>query len=228
MIQDSLARIREKITSSCAMVGRNPQEITIVAVSKGRTLAQIREVIGEGISDIGENKVQEASLKAKELKTDGRQLKLHMIGHLQANKAKEAVRIFDLVQSVDSLRIARQIDMQASRIGKIQDVLIEIKTSYEATKSGINPDEAVEALAQMSAFKNVNIKGLMTIAPFFDNPERTRPYFRMLRDLQAKINARSITREALHILSMGMTGDFEVALKEGSTMVRLGRAIFGT
>jgi pyridoxal phosphate enzyme (YggS family) len=230
MIHENLARIREKIASSCARVGKSPQEITIVAVSKGRSLSQIQEALDDGISDIGENKVREALCKYNAMRRStryARQIRWHMVGHLQTNKAKEAVRIFDLIQSVDSQRIAKEIDTQADRIGKVQDVLIEIKMSPEPTRSGIIPDEAPEMIGEMSALKNINIIGLMTIAPIVDNPEKTRLYFRMLRQLKDKINAQHITHKAIRVLSMGMTDDFGIALEEGSTMVRLGRAIFG-
>jgi pyridoxal phosphate enzyme (YggS family) len=149
-----------------------------------------------------------------------------MVGHLQTNKVKEAVRIFDLIQSVDSLRLAAEIDKQAAKINKIQDILIEIKTSPEATKFGLSPAETIETLRVMAQFRNINIKGLMTVAPIVDSPEETRPYFKKLRELQDSINAQRTTHNALRILSMGMTDDFEVAIEEGSNMVRLGRAIF--
>lgn len=235
MIRENLTRIRKRIVSACAKAGRNPQEITIVAVSKGRTLEQIKEAITEGITDIGENRVQEALPKYNaQRKTPacpvGRQnaqpINWHMVGHLQTNKAKEAVKLFDLIQSVDSLRLAEEISSQAAKIGKVQDVLIEIKTSPEATKFGLKPDEAIEAIKQMAECKNINLKGLMTIAPIVDNPEKTRPYFRMLRELRDKINDVRYAICDMQILSMGMTDDFEIAIEEGANMARLGRAIF--
>lgn len=228
MIRENLTRIRERIVSACAKAGRNPQKITLVAVSKGRTLEQIKEAIAEGINDIGENRVQEALLKydAIHRTQDARHIRWHMVGHLQTNKAKEAVKLFDLIQSVDSLRLAEEISSQAAKIGKVQDVLIEIKTSSEATKFGLKPDEAIEAIKQMAECKNINLKGLMTIAPIVDNPEKTRPYFRMLRELRDKINDVRCAICDMQILSMGMTDDFEIAIEEGANMARLGRAIF--
>lgn len=242
MIGENLSRVREKINSACAHAGRNPQEVTIVAVSKGRPLDQIEAVIAEGINNIGESKVQEALPKYNALRaprgvnpallasqTAGitRQkggVKWHMVGRLQTNKAKEAVRIFDLIHSLDSQRLALEINRQAQKLGKVQDALFEIKTSTEETKAGFSPQEALEAISQISELKNINIKGLMTIAPAVDNPEKTRPYFRTLKELKDKIN--QLTAHKLTILSMGMTDDFQIAIEEGATMVRLGRAIF--
>lgn len=192
-----------------------PAGVTIVAVSKGRSIEEIKEAVAAGITDIGENKVQEALLKYRELPT----IKWHMVGHLQANKVKDAVKIFDLIQSVDSLHLAQEIDKQALKINKIQDILIEIKTSPEETKFGLKPEEAIPAIKEIAKLKNINIKGLMTIAPIVDDPEKTRPYFRLLRDLRDEINK-------FQIFSMGMTDDFKIAVEEGATMVRLGRAIF--
>jgi pyridoxal phosphate enzyme (YggS family) len=149
-----------------------------------------------------------------------------MVGHLQTNKVKDAVKIFDLIQSVDSLHLAEEIDKQAAKINKIQDILIEVKTSPEATKFGLQLEVVIEVIKGITKLKNLNIKGLMTIAPIVDNPEKARPYFRLLRELGDKINESRITNHESRILSMGMTDDFEVAIEEGANMVRLGRAIF--
>ena len=229
MIQDTILNVRKRILRACSKINKNPESITIVAVSKGRSSEQIKEVIGTGIIDIGENRVQEAFAKHNELQTLNSKLqtiKWHMVGHLQTNKVKDAVKIFSLIQSVDSLHLAREIDRQAAKINKIQDILIEIKTSPEATKFGVKPDEAVEVIKEMAKLKNINIKGLMTIAPIMDNPEKTRPYFILLRELIDKINELRTMNYELRILSMGMTDDFEVAIEEGANMLRLGRAIF--
>ena len=228
--RENLLKIKERISSACSGINRDPSSITIVAVSKGRTVEQIQEVIESGvITDIGENRVQEALIKYKELGTcepwNLRTIKWHMVGHLQTNKVKDALNLFDLIQSVDSLDLAQEIDKQAAKIHKIQDILIEVKTSPEATKFGLKPDETIEVIKEMAKFKNVNIKGLMTIAPVVDNPEKTRPYFRMLKELKDRINELN-EPSGLNVLSMGMTDDFEVAIEEGADMVRLGRAIF--
>lgn len=221
MIRENIAKIREGIL--------RPNQITIVAVSKGRSIEEIKAAIDAGITDIGENRVQEALLKYKQLsaiRSTLSAIKWHMVGHLQTNKVRDAVKIFDLIQSVDTLHLAEEIDKQASKMNKIQDILIEIKTSPEANKFGLKPDEAIEVIKEMVKLKDINIKGLMTIAPIADNPEKARPYFRMLRELRDKINALSTMGYGLSTLSMGMTNDFEVAIAEGSNMVRLGRAIF--
>jgi hypothetical protein len=149
-----------------------------------------------------------------------------MVGHLQSNKAKEAVKIFDLIHSVDSLHLAQEINKQAANIGKIQDILIEIKTSPEATKFGLKPEEAVGVMQEITRLKNIKVKGLMTIAPLVDDPEGTRQYFRQLREIRDRISYELRTPSSELILSMGMTDDFEVAIEEGADMIRLGRAIF--
>jgi len=230
MIKENLLKIKERISLVCSKTNRDPNSITIVAVSKGRTVERIKEAIAAGITDIGENKVQEALVKFNELRTQelasSRTIKWHMVGHLQTNKVKTAVKIFDLIHSVDSLDLAAEIDKQAARINKIQDILIEVKTSPETTKFGLKPEEKVEVIQEIVKFKNINTKGLMTIAPIVDNPKETRSYFRKLRELRDEINALSTVNSQLSALSMGMTDDFEIAIEEGSNMVRLGRALF--
>ena len=228
MIQDNVFKIKERITLACARFGRDPLGITIVAVSKTRTPEQIKEVVEAGVSDIGENRVQEALDKYCDLRITsyGLRIKWHLVGHLQTNKAKDAVKIFDLIHSVDSLRLAQEINKQAQKIGKIQEILLEVKTSKEPTKCGFEEEEIIEAVREISRLKNVCLRGLMTIAPIVDNPEQARPYFKVLRELRNKIYDLRITDYELPILSMGMTDDFEVAIEEGATMVRIGRAIF--
>ena len=216
MIKENILRLR----------GQIPESIAIVAVSKGRIIEQIKEVIEAGVTEIGENRVQEAIAKFNALRTMNYKLRTHMVGHLQTNKVKDALNLFDLIQSVDSLNLAQEIDRQAAKIHKIQDILIEVKTSHEATKFGLKQDETVEVIKEMAKLKNINIKGLMTIAPIVDNPEKTRPYFKTLRILKDKINSLTLTTYPLTLLSMGMTDDFEIAIEEGSNMVRIGRAIF--
>ncbi|MDD4981031.1 MAG: YggS family pyridoxal phosphate-dependent enzyme [Candidatus Omnitrophica bacterium] len=229
MVKENILKIKEHISLACAKIKQDPGKITIVAVSKDRTIGQIKEAIEAGVTDIGENRVQEALSKYNELTAYDLQLtttKWHMVGHLQTNKAKDAVKIFDLIQSVDSLRLAQAIDKEAAKLGKIQDILLEIKTSPEESKTGLKAEEAIEVIEDIARMKNINIKGLMTIAPLADNPEKTRPYFRMLRELRDKVNALTTSDKRLTTLSMGMTDDFEIAIEEGSNMVRLGRAIF--
>lgn len=229
MIKENLRSVRERIAAVCLRLGRSSDSVALVCVSKGRLVEEIKEALDSGITDIGESRVQEAGLKYRQLSAIGYQLpaiKWHMLGHLQTNKVKDAVKLFDLIDSVDSLRLAVAINEEAARINKAQDILIEVKTSPEATKSGIKPDEAVEAVKRMSALKNINIKGLMTIAPLADNPEDSRLYFKILKDLFDRINKLATMNYQLSTISMGMSGDFEIAIEEGANMVRLGRAIF--
>jgi len=230
MIKENILKIRKRIALVCSRVNLEAGLITIVAVSKGRTPEQIKEVIDSGINDIGENKIQEALVKYNEItnkRINGPRINWHMVGHLQTNKAKEAVRIFGLIHSVDSLHLAEEIDRQAGKINKIQDILIEVKTSPEPSKFGLKPDEIFEVIKGIAGLKNINLKGLMTIAPVLANPEETRPYFRKLRELRERINETMKQRNnGFTVLSMGMTDDFQVAIEEGATMVRVGRAIF--
>jgi len=229
MIKENILKIRERILSICSKSGREPSQVTIVAVSKTRTIEQIEEAAASGINEIGENKVQEALLKYKKFAdiSGAWRIKWHMVGHLQTNKAREAVEVFTLIHSVDSLHLALAIDKEAARIKKVQDILVEVNTSGEAAKFGIKPDEAVEVVKEIAKLKNIRIEGLMTIAPVVNNPEEARPYFRRLKDLRDKINQSGVAGYELRVLSMGMTDDFEAAIEEGSNMVRIGRAIFG-
>ncbi len=227
-IQENILKIRQRVSSVCSKLNRNPAEIKIVAVSKGRPLAQIAEAAEAGIIDIGENKVQEALLKYNDMRhaISDKPIRWHMVGHLQTNKVRDAVKIFDLIHSVDSLHLAEEINKQAAKINKVQEVLIEIKTSSEATKFGFLPEEAVKTTEAISHFKNINIKGLMTIASVVGNPEQARPCFKLLRELRDNID-KLITRNSEPItLSMGMTDDFEIAIEEGANTLRIGRAIF--
>ncbi len=243
MIKDNIFKIKERIASACFDIDKNPLDISIIAVTKGRGIEQIREVCEAGLTEIGENKVQEALLKYNELSTIPAKnlggsaaycggnyrpaaIKWHMVGHLQTNKAKDAVNIFDLIQSVDSLRLASEINRQAAKINKVQDILIEVNVSGESAKFGLKPGDVIDNIKAIAQLKNINIQGLMTIASIADNQEKNRPYFKKLRELFHRINALRVTRYALRILSMGMTDDFEIAIEEGANMVRLGRAIF--
>jgi pyridoxal phosphate enzyme (YggS family) len=216
MITDNVQRVKARIAAACRRVNRDPAGVTLVAVTKGRPVEDILQTFGAGIFDIGENKVQEARLKYSQLSpnTQRQTSRWHMIGHLQANKVKDAVRIFDFIHSVDSLKLAQEIDKQAAKIQKVQDILIEVKTSPEATKYGINSSELPGLIDAVAQLKHVRLLGLMTMAPAGENPEQARPYFRTLRN-----TGRSV-------LSMGMSDDFEIAIEEGATIVRIGRALF--
>jgi len=224
MTQLNVESVRKRIASACLKAQRQPEEIILVAVSKGRNAGLIKEAVEAGVGHFGENRIQEAKDKFNQL--SAAPISWHFVGHLQANKVKDAVRIFDLIHSADSIRLCKEIDKEAKKISKIQDILIQVNTSGEATKYGFDPDQAAEALKEISQFKNVNIKGFMTIAPIVDDSEQVRPYFRALRELRDELNRLSSFVSRPSVLSMGMSADFEVAIEEGATMVRLGRVIF--
>jgi PLP dependent protein len=216
MIAQNIVSIRGRIVAACSRAGRDPAAVDIVCASKGKSVGEITEALDAGLRNVGENRVQEALLKYRAM---NRRPVWHFIGHLQTNKAREAVRIFDLIHSVDSLKLAREIDRQAQMAGKVQDILIEVNTSNEASKFGIRPEGLAERIAATAALSHVRWRGLMTMAPVTDDPQIRRGCFRALRRLMED------TGRGL-ILSMGMTDDFETAIEEGATLVRLGRAIF--
>jgi PLP dependent protein len=216
-----LARIHDAIASAAQKAGRDPAEIELLAVSKTQPAEAINEAMRAGITHFGENKVQEAQGKIEEL---GRGV-WHLIGHLQSNKAKDAVRLFDSIDSVDRADLASEINHRADALGKIQNVLLQVNIAGESTKFGCAPD-AARALAEvMNALPRLCLRGLMTIAPYSPDPEKSRPHFAGLRELRDKIEADTGLR--LPVLSMGMSGDFAGAIAEGSTCVRIGTALFG-
>ncbi len=215
-ISKNLIKVREDIRKTAVKANRDPDLIKLVAVTKTFPVEVIIEAIEAGVRAIGENRVQDAYQKYKVI---GNKVEWHLIGHLQRNKAKRAVEIFDLIHSVDSLRIAEEINKHALRINKIQDILIQVNTSGEVSKFGISPNHLRGFLNELVGFENIRVRGLMTIAPIKDDPEDTRPCFRALRRLADDIG--------MEYLSMGMSGDFNVAIKEGSNIVRLGTILFG-
>jgi len=221
MIADNLKSVTQRIASACEKIGRPPESVELVCVTKEATPEQMEEAIGLGVKIFGENRVQDAIVKHKAI---GDRAAWHLVGHLQTNKAKDAVRIFSLIHSVDSVRVTEEIDKEAGKLGKIQDILVQVNVSGEKTKFGISPDDLLPFLKVAALCPNINIKGLMTIAPEADSAEIVRPYFRELRELRDSIN--TILTKRYSILSMGMTNDFEAAIEEGSNMVRIGRAIF--
>jgi pyridoxal phosphate enzyme (YggS family) len=223
-VKDNLETINKKIKEAALKVNRDPQEIKLVAVTKTATLEQIKEAINEGVKIIGENKVQEATEKYQVLTTE---VKWHLIGHLQTNKVKYAVEIFDLIHSVDSIKLAKEIDKRSVQFKKTIDVLIEVNISGEETKYGYNPEKVEAFLKEISEFSGIRVRGLMTIAPISKNKEEVRPYFRRLRELSERIRDKNIKNIKMDYLSMGMTDDFEIAIEEGANMVRIGRGIFG-
>ena len=205
--------------------GRNPETIRLVAVSKTVPTARVRQAVQAGATILGENYIQEARTKFNDLATTP--VSWHFIGHLQSNKAKYAVRLFDLIHSVDSLKLARELDKQSRKINKIQEILIQVNISKEASKSGVNAKDTLSLLKDISRLENLSVKGLMTMPPYFNAPEKVRPYFTALRDLRDRLDQQGLLNVGLNELSMGMTGDFEVAIQEGATLVRIGTAIFG-
>jgi pyridoxal phosphate enzyme (YggS family) len=223
-VKDNLETINKKIKAAAWKVNRDPQEIKLVAVTKTATLEQIKEAINEGVKIIGENKVQEAKGKYQVLTTE---VKWHLIGHLQTNKVKYAVEIFDLIHSVDSIKLAKEIDNRSVQFKKTIDVLIEVNISGEETKYGYNPEKVEAFLKEISEFSAIRVRGLMTIAPISKNKEEVRPYFRRLRELSERIRDKNIKNIKMDYLSMGMTDDFEIAIEEGANIVRIGRGIFG-
>lgn len=224
MIADNLRKIRQEIALICQRIGRNPSEITLIAITKSALPEQVQEAIDAGISDIGENRIQEA--QGKYLVFKDRPVKFHLVGHLQTNKAKAALEIFDLIHSVDSVHLAQEIEKVAAKIDKKADCLVQVNISAEKSKFGISEKELNSLLEEVSRFKHLEIKGLMTIASLVDVAEEARPYFRRLRLLKEKIEKQKIPNIQMQYLSMGMTNDYKVAIEEGSNMLRIGRAIF--
>ena len=224
IIKNNLRIINEKIKKAALKANRNPEEIKLVAVTKTVSIDRIKEAISAGVKIIGENKVHEAKEKYHILTAD---IKWHLVGHLQTNKAKYAVEIFDLIHSVDSIKLAKEIDRRSLQFGKITNVLVEVNVSAEETKYGIKPEEVESFLKEISQLPRIWVRGLMTIAPMVKDKEETRPYFRKLRELSKEIKSKNIKNIKMDYLSMGMTEDFEIAIEEGANMVRVGRGIFG-
>ena len=220
-LEHVLARIRQT-AESCS---RNVDSIRLVAVSKTIPADRVKAAIESGVTILGENYVQEARDKFNALVQYP--ISWHFIGHLQSNKAKYAVRLFDLIHSVDSLKLARELHKQAQKADKIQSILIQVNISGEGTKSGIAAQEAPGLISEISRLESLSIKGLMTMPPYFYQPEKVRPFFVALRELRDEIKKHAPANVSMHELSMGMTGDFEVAIEEGATLVRVGTAIFG-
>ncbi|MBL0715676.1 MAG: YggS family pyridoxal phosphate-dependent enzyme [Desulfosarcina sp.] len=224
-MKTNIEHINYRIRAAAESCGRLRDDIYLVAVSKTIPAERVRAAVTAGVTTLGENYIQEAREKIEAL--EDLSVSWHFIGHLQRNKAKYAVRLYDLIHSVDSIRLAREIDKQAGKIAKNQTILIQVNTGQEATKSGIYEEDAMTLVREAAALENVTVRGLMTLPPYFYAPEKVRPYFRALRKLRERIRAAAIPGIEMTELSMGMTGDFETAIEEGATMVRIGTAIFG-
>ena len=220
-IKENLLRVTERIEKAARRVGRDPKEIKLVAVSKTVEASRIQEAIETGVSILGENYVQEAQKKIEEI---GRPVAWHFIGHLQTNKAKYAIRLFEMIHSLDSFPLAEELNRRAEQVGQVAKVMIEVNISGEATKFGTDEEKVFSIARGILNLRHLSLEGLMTMPPYFDSPEMSRPYYIKLRELKEKMIREGIP---LKELSMGMSNDFEIAIEEGATYVRVGTAIFG-
>ncbi|MBQ8803537.1 MAG: YggS family pyridoxal phosphate-dependent enzyme [Tyzzerella sp.] len=224
MLKENLIEVEQKIEEACKRAGRRREEVTLIAVSKTKPVSMLEEVYDCGIRNFGENKVQELVDKFSKLPSD---INWHMIGHLQRNKVKAVIDKAALIHSVDSVRLAEAIEQEAAKRGLDVDVLIEVNVAEEDSKFGLKVEDVLPMIETIATFPHVHIKGLMTIAPFVENPEENRTVFAQLRKLSVDIAGKNIDNVSVGILSMGMTNDFEIAIEEGATIVRVGTAIFG-
>lgn len=224
MIIENLKQIEENICRACEKSGRRREEVTLIAVSKTKPVPMLEEVYSTGIRDFGENKVQELCDKFEELPKD---IRWHMIGHLQTNKVKYLMNKSYLIHSVDSIRLAEEIEKQACKHNQTVDILIEVNVAEETSKFGLFKDQVISLVKEIAKLPHIRIKGLMTIAPYVENPEDNRSYFREMKQLSVDIDNQNIDNVSMNILSMGMSGDYMVAIEEGATMVRVGTSIFG-
>lgn len=224
MIKENLKQVEDNIANACKKVGRNPKEVTLIAVSKTKPVEAIHEAMEYGIKEFGENKVQELTNKIEAI---SEKLNWHLIGHLQRNKVKYIVEDVCLIHSVDSLRLAQQIDEEAKKKNVQVNILIEVNIAQEKSKFGVAKDEVRSLLQEIRNLKNVKVKGLMTIAPYVENAEDNRGYFSEMYKLFVDMRSENADNISMEILSMGMTGDYQVAIEEGATMVRVGTGIFG-
>ena len=224
MLAKNLHEVEQKIQEACKKVNRSREEVTLIAVSKTKPVTMLQEIYELGIRDFGENKVQELSEKYSQLPND---IKWHQIGHLQTNKVKQVIDKATLIHSVDSVRLAQAIEKEAEKKDIIVDILIEVNVAEEESKYGFKVEEVIPAIEVIATFPHVRIQGLMTIAPFVENPEENRSIFARLQKLSVDIAHKNIDNVSVDILSMGMTNDYQVAIEEGATMVRVGTGIFG-
>ena len=224
MLKENLANVEKNIEQACKNAGRSRDEVTLIAVSKTKPVEMLQEIYDENIRDFGENKVQELCSKMEQLPSD---IRWHMIGHLQRNKVKYIVGKVVLIHSVDTYRLAEEINIQAKKQNVIVPILVEVNIAHEESKFGISAEDAILLVEEISKLENIRIKGLMTIAPYVENPEDNRLYFRKIKQLSVDITNKNIDNVFMEILSMGMTGDYMVAIEEGATMVRVGTGIFG-
>lgn len=224
MLKENLAEVQSRVEQACKRAGRDVAEVTLIAVSKTKPVTDLQEIYNAGVRDFGENKVQEMCDKMEKMPKD---INWHMIGHLQRNKVKYIVGNVALIHSVDSYRLAEEINIQAKKKGLVVPILVEVNIADETTKFGVSKEDAMELVRQIASLDALSVKGLMTIAPYVVDPEENRAYFRKIKELSVDIDNQNIDNVSMDILSMGMTGDFEVAIEEGATMVRVGTGIFG-
>lgn len=224
MLKENFMEIEKRIQEACDRSGRDRKDVTLVAVSKTKPIEMLQEAYDLGTRIFGENHVQEIVEKYEALPDD---ISWHMIGHLQRNKVKYIIDKVDLIHSVDSLRLAKTIEKEAAKKGITANILIEVNVAKEESKFGLMPEEVLDFIDQIAPFKHICVRGLMTIAPFVENPEENRVIFRKLKDLSVDIESKKVDNVNVSILSMGMTNDFEIAIEEGATMVRVGTGLFG-
>lgn len=224
MLKENLKEVEKNISLACEKAGRNREDVTLIAVSKTKPVPMLQEIYEEGIRDFGENKVQELASKYEEMPTD---IRWHMIGHLQRNKVKQVIDKACLIHSVDSYRLAEEINIQAKKKNIIVPILVEVNIAEEESKFGIHREDAIQLVEEIAELENIRIEGLMTIAPYVEDPEENRQYFRNIKQLSVDITRKNIDNVTMNVLSMGMTGDYTVAIEEGATLVRVGTGIFG-
>ena len=224
MVTESLKEVEKKVEEACKRAGRERSEVTLIAVGKTKPVEMLQEIYDTGVRDFGENKVQEMMDKYEVMPKD---IHWHMLGHLQRNKVKYLMGKVALIHSVDSLRLAQEIRAQSVKHEVTTDILIEVNIAGEASKFGTTREEAIALVEAAAKLPNIHICGLMTIAPYVENPEDNRKYFQQIRQLSVDIKRKNIDNVDMHVLSMGMSGDYEVAIEEGATMVRIGTGIFG-
>ena len=224
MVRENLAQVRKHMEEACRRAGRQTDEVTLIAVSKTKPEGMLMEAYGAGARDFGENKVQEILEKRPEIPADAR---FHMIGHLQRNKVRQVIDQVTLIHSVDSLRLAEQIEHEAAKKELHVDILLEVNVAREESKFGFFLEEVEAALREISKYPHITVKGLMTIAPYVEDPEENRDIFKKLHQVFIDMKSKNIDNGTMSVLSMGMTGDYQVAIEEGSTMIRVGTGIFG-
>ncbi|MDO4328207.1 MAG: YggS family pyridoxal phosphate-dependent enzyme [Lachnospiraceae bacterium] len=225
MVKEQLREVQSRVKEACLRAGRDPKEVTLIAVSKTKPVAMIQEAYEEGVRDFGENKVQEIVEKKAAMEDD---IRWHMIGHLQRNKVKQVIDKAVLIHSVDSIRLAEQIQEEAEKKDLDVDILLEVNVAREESKYGFMLEEVLDAALAISKLSRVHIRGLMTIAPFVENSEENRKVFKKLFEFYVDMKSKNIDNVSMDVLSMGMSGDYEVAIEEGATMVRVGTSIFGS